>query len=104
MARNINKSSQFFGSGIQGFENLMYQGQEIKPQKTVDGVAYFEHLYLTDFTGIDDLISDTPPKTTSKKDRKKKRHFCLPMGYWCLKNFIEHPLDIIRYVKMKMHR
>lgn len=30
------------------------------------------------------------------------RHSCLREGYWCWKNFFEHPLDIIKYIKRKL--
>ena len=32
----------------------------------------------------------------------KNRHNCLDSGYWCWKNALRHPQDIIKYIDRKL--
>lgn len=34
----------------------------------------------------------------------KRRHICLIEGYWCWHNALEHPKDILRFLKYKYRR
>ena len=76
------------------FEKIYYKGKEmkfgdgsaIKIKKVVDGVSYFSHIYRTSgFT----------------KDAKRT-HACLRHGYWCWKNLLERPKDILSFFKGKI--
>lgn len=33
--------------------------------------------------------------------RVKPRHSCLRQGYWCWKNFLRHPRDLVDYIEKK---
>lgn len=31
----------------------------------------------------------------------RRRHNCLPQGFWCWKNFLRHPQDVVAYFKKR---
>lgn len=75
------------------FYNLNYKGKNIfegldSIVSNETAIAYFSHIYLT--AGFSD---DAP-----------RRHYCLKSGYWCWRNFFEHPLDIIGYARNKLFK
>lgn len=35
---------------------------------------------------------------------KKGRHDCLRSGYWCWRNLLEHPLDLVKYLKVRKEK
>jgi hypothetical protein len=65
----------------QGFNEINYKGEPILPG--VDdstGVAYYQHIYSTSFTG------------------DYRRHLCMQWGHWCWKQAREYPLDAVRFL------
>lgn len=58
--------------------------------------VYFKHIYFTSgFNVSKELISD------GKKYIAPKRHACLRSGYWCWKNVLDNPLDILVFIWKK---
>lgn len=59
--------------------------------------VYFKHMYLK--SGFDlskEMTSD------GKEYIAPTRHACLRFGYWCWKNVLDHPLDILVFIKRKV--
>jgi hypothetical protein len=59
--------------------------------------ATFNHVYLTNgFAISSELTHDKKPFIPTKT------HACLRFGYWCWKNFWEHPQGLFAYLKLKL--
>ncbi len=77
-----------YGDGRMGFNDLKYKGKSIDFDKVDNRVEtlYFRHLY----------------RTAGFTTGAKKTHACLLHGYWCWKNALERPGDVLRFIKGKL--
>ena len=79
--------------------SLSYNGQAINFDAPVEmEEMHFNHMYFS--KGFMNHMY------FSKGFMSKKRgtHCCLKMGYWCWKNALERPQDILVYLKRKLWR
>jgi len=61
--------------------------QDRKEELMIDTyTTSFQHLYY---------VNSFDPNT-------RGRHACLQNGFWCLENLLQHPKDIIKYLKGKL--
>lgn len=64
-------------------DKIYYKGLEMLADVVDDSTVtmYFNHIYRGTY------------------DSKYYRHACLWNGYWCWKNALRHPQDIIKYLR-----
>lgn len=71
--------------------SIMFKGKPVLAQlgmvDNTTSVLYFKHMYQTTFALTNELVP--------------RRHACLKMGYWCWRNALRHPQDVMPYLRRK---
>lgn len=68
-------------------------------------MMYFMNDTLFDIGNIDDstaVMTFRHIYRSTFNQKGKDRHACLINGYWCWRNLLRHPLDIIKFIKRKV--
>ena len=74
-----------------------YKADFLMEEPTIQRTQYFSHIYLkSGFSVSREMMED------GESFEPKRNHVCLRMGYWCWKNALENPKDIITFSLNKL--